>query len=379
MKTRDCLIIGAGPGGGMTALTVASQGGDVLVLERKESVGWPVHCGEAVSTEAFRRCGLPLDPRWVVCEVKGARMIMPNGKAIRFHDQGVCIRRDRFDRWLLERAVGAGAELACRRRVEIAAREGDYWILRAGTTRYRGKILVMANGSVNAVAGITRLRRPLPVMFAAEYKFRKAPEPRSGYLHFYQGKFFQPGYGWIFDRGPEVSVGLGGPRKKLDTFCAMHGFDPKDRIASLTGYIPDRCPPRRFHSNGVVWVGDAAGLVHPLTRAGIHLALHSGRVAGESIVHALRSGDLRTLAAYQDTINNLLPPLRRQWRQFRWVRAVPDRVWNAIGDIMDERNFDALPFRNVPLFLLRHAWMVPWMLRFHDLQATYRTTMPFTW
>ena len=271
MKCWDCLIVGAGPSGGGAAFTAARAGRSVLVLEKGDAVGLPVRCGEAVSRDAFTRNGLTPDPTWIAREVHEARMVTPNGKTIRFHEAGFCIRRDRFDRWLIDRAQQAGAELKVGCRVTHARKESRQWIVRAAGEHYRAAVLVMAGGAAGRVEGIADLRPPPVTIAAMQYKFRNRPEVRRDDLEFYHGEHFHPGYGWIFDRGSEVSIGMAGRRgltQRLRSFCAAHGFDHQERISAHSGPIPLWYPCERFRHEELLWVGDAAGLVHPITCGG---------------------------------------------------------------------------------------------------------------
>lgn len=102
-------------------------------------------------------------------------------------------------------------------------------------------------------------------------------------------------------------------------------------------------------------------------------------MAGETIVEALQGRQPERLRIYQEKMRELVRPFKKSWRQCRWLYAIPDRVWNTIGELMDGRRFDALPFRNLPGFLRRNPWMLPWLLRFHDLQSHYRKITTFAW
>lgn len=382
MKYWDCLIVGAGPSGGMVALTVASGGMEVLILERKKRVGWPVHCGEAVSEDAFLDCGISMDTHWILREVKGAKMIMPNGKEILFPRRGMCIRRDRFDQWLLVSAQKAGAELRLGMRVEEVAKESGYWVVRSGAEVFRSKILVMASGANSKIEGVYQMRPSEVTILGYQFKFMKSSESLREYLEFYHGEYFHPGYGWIFDRGSEVSIGMGGYRDVrglLKGFCVSKGFDLSQRISSHFGYIPAQYPEEIFEKNGVLWVGDAAGLVHPLTRGGVHLALYSGKTAGEIITEALNSKDLRNLRLYQKRISQLVRFLKQLWRQNEWFYSIPNDVWNVIGDLMDGNTYDKIPWARLPLVLCRDPRIYPWLVRFYGIQRNYKKTERFSW
>ena len=61
-------------------------------------------------------------------------------------------------------------------------------------------------------------------------------------------------------------------------------------IGRRGGLIPVGGPVRPFAAPGVLLVGDAAGLVSPLTAGGIHNAFHFGRRAAQAVSDHLRDG-----------------------------------------------------------------------------------------
>ena len=106
-------------------------------------------------------------------------------------------------------------------------------------------------------------------------------------------------------------------------------------MARRGGLIPVGGRVRPFATDDVVLVGDAAGLVSPLTGGGIHTALGSGRAAGLAIAAHLRDGappPARTLArAYPRFI------VKRAFRAGLDLRP-PNRMLDAIvRDLADAR------------------------------------------
>ena len=126
----------------------------------------------------------------------------------------------------------------------------------------------------------------------------------------YRGRFILEldtvpgGYGWIFPKGDHVNVGVGGwesegprLREHLARLCAEHNVQVGD-LEEVRGY---RLPCRAHDSvlargNGLV-LGDAAGLVDPLTGDGMFEAFLSGNYAAEA-VQAVLAGEEHTLDPY---------------------------------------------------------------------------------
>src|SRR4029450_11096308 len=86
----------------------------------------------------------------------------------------------------------------------------------------------------------------------------------------------------------------------LPTVAAEWGFDPTDPVAKpRSAPLPlgaSRPPP--LH-RGVLFVGDAAGLVNPFNGEGIDYAMESGRLAAEVGLGVLESGDRTRLRGYR--------------------------------------------------------------------------------
>jgi flavin-dependent dehydrogenase len=123
------------------------------------------------------------------------------------------------------------------------------------------------------------------------------------------------GYGWVFPKGDHVNFGVGGweregprLREHLRRLCAAHGLDAA-RLSSLRGF---RLPMRRAGTGAarrrVALVGDAAGLVDPLSGDGIFEAFLSARVAAETALELL-AGRARDLSAYEQKLNRTLSGL----------------------------------------------------------------------
>jgi flavin-dependent dehydrogenase len=99
------------------------------------------------------------------------------------------------------------------------------------------------------------------------------------------------GYAWVFPKGDHANLGVGGwltegpnLRAHLDRLARAHGVDPAS-VESVRGH---RLPMRELGAAAacgrVLLVGDAAGLVDPLSGDGMYEAFVSARIAAEAIV-----------------------------------------------------------------------------------------------
>jgi len=105
------------------------------------------------------------------------------------------------------------------------------------------------------------------------------------------------GYGWVFPKKNSVTVGLAG---LLNSNSSLRS-NFEQFLRQICGFLPDipyegHHIPFGYYLNmpgraATLLVGDAAGLVEPVTGEGIAFAMLSGRYAGEAVVQAAEQGD----------------------------------------------------------------------------------------
>jgi len=337
----DAIVVGAGPAGGMAARQLAHAGLRTLVLDKKRVVGEPVQCAEGVSRFGLESNGVRVEREWVMQEVRGARCVVPCGRSFAITDEpGYAIDRARFDRWVLDGALSEGAELRASSRVTQVTREDGRWRVHVGAETFETSAVVAADGPTSSVArGLGLLRRHESIL-AYEYRFlRKDVEvPDPNRFHLFIGRRYAGGYAWIFPKGDAVNVGVGGhidAHAVAVAFCAEHGIDPADRVATIAGTIPYRFELTTFALPGLTIAGDAAGVTNPMNGAGIHSGLFSGRLAGRALVRAHEEGDPDAALEYDRALraSTFLDPLLF-WMIERY-RTWDDRLLDAVGEELD--------------------------------------------
>lgn len=107
----DVIIIGAGPAGCWSALSLARAGFRVAVIEEHPIVGRPRHCTGIIGREAFDRFPLPM--KTIQHHLFSARLFSPLGSMVRVAKetpQAYVVDRAEFDLALAQQAVAAGAK-----------------------------------------------------------------------------------------------------------------------------------------------------------------------------------------------------------------------------------------------------------------------------
>lgn len=207
------------------------------------------------------------------------------------------IRRCEFDDYLLRRC---GARLILGEAVRDIVREGKDWVVNG---HLRAPVLVGAGGHACPVARRLRGDEPVPVVRAQEAEFPLGSEGAHAVAGGVPELYFcadLAGYGWVIRKGDFVNVGLGRddphdlPRH-VQRFCEW--LRARGRLsacpAAFKGHayrLYDAAMPVPL-AEGILLVGDAAGLAHPQTGEGIRPAIESGLVAAAVIREA--AGDYR--------------------------------------------------------------------------------------
>jgi digeranylgeranylglycerophospholipid reductase len=336
----DVIIIGAGPAGGMAARQISKKGYKILIIDKKKVVGVPVQCGEGMNHFALEENDLKPNDSWINKRVKGVKCIVPNGKYFYSNDPGYSIDRAKFDQWIMNHSLDNGTEILLNTKVNGIEKKNDKWIAKTKNGSYGARILIGADGFASNVARWLGIMKKREFIKAIEYKFRYEDfdYPEEERLCVYYGERFNKGYGWVFPRGDEWNVGVGGSgdnKEKLKNFLKFLGADEEKRTEIIAGAIPHHYILSSLTKNGVMIVGDAAGMTNPTFGGGIHTALSSGRISGEVACKALEEENLGLIEEYNIRMKKepyLKPIVHKCDECFKnWS----DEDFNFLGNMME--------------------------------------------
>ena len=300
---HDVLIVGAGPAGAWTAYRLASSGMRVMLVDGSHPREKP--CGGGVTGRALSMVQAAIPQRSLGSVRIGGATFTHDDRTVHVplsgDDSGypplVVAGRREFDGALLSAAVAAGAEWK-RSRVAGIARQNGGWEVETRDGRYSARWLIGADG-VNSLVR-RRLSTPFPrdALSIATGYFVKNRSSQEIVVAFEDDP---PGYLWSFPRPDHLAVGMCAQADEttapaLQQLAARWIADhvgPNETLERYSWPIPslDEAALTREHPAGPGWmlVGDAAGLVDPITREGIYFALQSAELAAESLV--VRRGD----------------------------------------------------------------------------------------
>ena len=293
MKRYDAIVVGAGPAGSTAAYRLAKSGADVLLLDRAR---FPRDkpCGGGVTGRAARLLPFSIEPvvEHVVSAVDlrlryGKTLARGNGQPLVHMTQ-----RKRLDHFLVEKAAEAGADFREGVKVaEVEVREDG-----VSVEGFEGRALVGADGVNGVIARTLGLGGNRVVGVALEGNMPYSRMERSGY----DGRLalelgvVPGGYGWVFPKGDHANFGVGGweaegPRLRdhLRRLCEAHGASFDD-LEELRGYrLPLREPSSTLARGRALLVGDAAGLIDPVSGDGMFEGFLSSQYASEAVLDLL--------------------------------------------------------------------------------------------
>lgn len=348
-RTFDVVVVGAGPAGGLAAITTSKAGLRTLLIEKHPTIGEPLCCAEGISS-----CGLndniPVDRRWIDADIERCYLESPGGRILQFDhpDAGYVLSRRRFEQGLADIATAHGCEVVTgTEAVGLVNGKSDRFtgirLLDNGREYSVGcQIIIAADGIESMVArwaGIDTLLSTDQMDSAAQFLFDGVPELDPSRMEFYFDTDLAPGgYAWVFPKGNNLAnVGIAiapavaGTRKAMpmlrEFIKKRFGNLSPTPLKKTVGGIPEFRGRRFMLRKNVMVTGDAARLLDSITGAGIANALWSGRLAAEAAVEFMQKGgsDLSLLRHYPE---RWMAARGRQMRYFLWARQIFLRMTN---------------------------------------------------
>ncbi len=303
MRPKTIAIIGGGPAGARAAETLAAGNSttgahqqDHRVLVFEEKLGWEKPCGGGLSHKALRRYPFLAEATGKGRLVREAEFVAPNGRTMRFQlrEPLAIYSRCALNGLLLRRAEEAGAEVVADRILNLH-RVGSGWALNGKRETYSADFVILAAGAR------TRLRRVFaedfrPQDFMLTFGYYVPARDDLLRVRFYEN--FE-GYAWSFPRPDHLSVGIcgkvgedrmAGLRERLHEFMRTFGYSA-DGAEIYSHVLPslslESWGGLRLAGPGWALVGDAGGLVDPVTGEGIYYALRSGEILAASLLEGV--------------------------------------------------------------------------------------------
>jgi geranylgeranyl reductase family protein len=293
-------IVGAGPAGAMAAIRLARAGAAVTIFDPSHPREKP--CGGGLTGRALAVIADVVDVAALPAVVVTSAIVEePTAVAnVDLVDRGrspasslVVLSRAAFDKALLDAAIECGAKLIPEKVIDVT-RTRAAMTLRTPARHYAADFLIGADGANSLVR--KKMARPFAraeMSIAAGYFVHgarasaiaiRSSTPQSGYL-------------WSFPRPDHLAVGICAPATEHSTATGLrsqsrewiesHGLHLGTTLEPYAWPIPSAgfstVDEMRAAGAGWILLGDAAGLVDPLTREGIYYALLSGVWASDAL------------------------------------------------------------------------------------------------
>ena len=316
MERCNVIIVGGGPAGSTCARQLTRAGLDVVILDKqsfprdKVCAGWitPAVVEELELDTADYARHHEFQP------IHSFRTGMIGGPEVfTDYDTPVSygIRRREFDDYLLHRS---GARLKLGSPVKSLHYEGGEWVI---NNELCAPMLIGAGGHYCPVARHlgAKLGKSEQVVAAQEVEFEMTPAQaahcsvsgETPELYFCRDL---AGYGWCFRKGNYLNIGLGRDdsrqlAKHIAEFCdflVARGKIPADIPDRFHGHaylLYRQLKPRRVSDDGVLLIGDAAGLAYPQSGEGIRPAVESTLLAAETVIKSAGNFTRQGLAGYE--------------------------------------------------------------------------------
>lgn len=356
MKT--VAVLGGGPAGSFAAERLANAGLRTLIFDEK--LAWEKPCGGGLTYKAYNTYPFLVENDTPKKFVTDTCLSAPKAGSVRMPLSQPLVIYSRLDlnRMLLARAEKAGAELE-KTRVLAAERAGSGWAIKTNSGTARADYCVVATGARNSLRNVGTEYGRSDTMVALGYYVPSSQDHID--IQFLDRL---EGYIWVFPRCGHLSVGICGKgesaaslRERLERYMSEKGIPTRD--ASFYGHMLPSLDTKSWRHNRVAgdgWmaVGDAGGLVDPITGEGLFYAMRSGDLASQAIL----SGEADKAHTYRQMIQ------QEFMADLEFGATLAKRVF--LGRFL----FDSVPARMVQ-FVRRSP-------RFHGLmQDLFAGTQPY--
>jgi geranylgeranyl reductase family protein len=303
MQEFDIIVVGAGPGGSIAAKVASENGYSTCLLEKEQlsEKGRYKACGGAIAWELVEEIDYPEDKIGRIIESLELHHV--DGEVFSKKGKGAVVWRNVFDKFLTDMAINSGAILKEHEALINLKKEGDFYQITTKRDNYITKYIIAADGVASQTLKL--LNWPyfksgnIILTITQEMKTTKSYIDKilgNDTVHLFFGieKLIPIGYAWLFPKKEHITVGWGNQinlirnsREEFKKFTSLPIVKQALKDSTLTIFQPHLIPvglrPKIYQDN-IFAVGDAGGIVDPISGKGIPYAMMSGQFAIESII-----------------------------------------------------------------------------------------------
>ncbi|QSG09857.1 geranylgeranyl reductase family protein [Halapricum desulfuricans] len=326
----DVVVAGAGTAGCYAAATVANEGLDVVVVERKdEEEAGHIACGDALKGASAFPEPIPksrIEPAFTNTAVDHGRFELPTQNTavdIPVPGELAVIDRLEYGKRIIEGAEHAGAEFHYETVINDVRQDETGRITGLEAKRNGREVTYESEVVVDAAGALSLLQDKADfgdATFDTNVRYSQFCSAYREIIHvdepveYDDALVFKPteraaGYLWYFPRTPtEINVGLGfqmneEPMQLVESLREDIRTRPEFENATVEDKLGAALPTRRPYDSavapGYIAVGDAAGHVNPTTGGGIAGAAYAGKYAADQAIEAIGRDDVSESALWE--------------------------------------------------------------------------------
>ena len=350
----DFIIIGAGPAGLSAASELHGGGAKIRVIDRKKEVGNPLQCGETMRLSDSKKLGMERGP-WIDRVLPGYRLVMPNGKYVLAKDRMVILTRRIFERHIAstipENKLAMSSALTGIKQVN-----GGYRIFTT-SGYFDSKYIIGADGPMSTVGEYISAYEHRSFVISTINRVKRPKSSQSEHELIIFSSIYPEGYAYVFPRsdgtdnaGVAVKLGTASVSGMNRKFLEKYGYE--NVLYSGGGLIPLNFRMRNYQKDGILLVGDAAGLTNSVDYGGIYPAISSGRLAASLGLEAL-SSEMDVLKRYDMLISKEPYFQRNPEKEHDAVYSAGDDLLNLVGELAGGRAIEDIGTMEAISFLIR--------------------------
>jgi menaquinone-9 beta-reductase len=324
----DACIIGGGLAGLSLAIQLSKNGFGVLLIEKEE---YPFHkvCGEYISMESWpflQSLGVPL-PAWNLPRIQQLTVTAPNGNHLTapLPLGGFGVSRYKLDHFLYQLALQNGVKVLTQCKAENVIRQGNYFEVQTNKGSFNcvqccGSFGKRSNLDVKWKRNFSQSKKsPLHNFIGIKYHIRATwPANYIGLHNFKDGycgisQIEDDKYCCCYLTTAAALQKYGGNIDAMEQHLLAQNPALKKLLLNSTRLYqsPLAISQISFSKkeqfwNGILLLGDAAGMITPLCGNGMSMALHSSKIAAQLLTQ-LFNGNL--------TPTQLQTRYEKEWRQ----------------------------------------------------------------
>ncbi len=319
MESFDIIVIGAGPGGSVAAKVSAENGYKTCLIEKEKlgKNGRYKACGGALAWELVEQIKYPEDK--ISRIIESLELHHMDGVNFSKKGKGAVVWRSTFDKFLTDMATNSGAVLKEREPLIDIRKEGSHYQIATNKAKYSAKFVIAADGVTSPTLKLLKwpFFKSEDIIMTITKEMKSSPDHikrtlGSDAVHLFFGieDLIPVGYAWLFPKSDTITVGWGTQinlikniRNEFKKFENLSFVQQALEGSKLETFKPHLIPVgvrEKLYDDNIFAVGDAGGMVDPISGKGIPYAMMSGQIAIDTIKYCENNDKLDKMGSYYE-------------------------------------------------------------------------------